>query len=279
MGYSRQAHVVTFLHRGYYVESNQGHRSNMRELEGDPLLLQWKASAATAKFSKEFAKEIYGEIPHHGYLYGGSGGGMRCINCSEAVVGIWDGFIPYIVNRVGLNTFFWSIAAWAGQILGDKIEDIIDATDPGGSGNPFEVLDSGLQKQALSTLYRSGYPRGAEAQLIPNALWILGLEILPDPSYWDVFWKERGFEGADNDPIVKTLLIDEEAIIEEIITLEQLLPLIKEDPLVAILHNETIYPKNLKVGLKLKCKNPGKYHGSTVQFPNGRKIYCTRNVN
>ncbi|MHA2036387.1 MAG: hypothetical protein ACW98X_08125 [Promethearchaeota archaeon] len=278
-GYSNQALWVAYLHRGYYVESNQGHRGNMRELKGDPLLLQWKASAATARFGREFAKKIYGELPHHGYLYGGSGGGMRSINCSEAIDDIWDGFIPFIVNRAGLNTFFWSIAAWAGHILGDKIEDIIDATDPGGSGNPFEVLDSGLQKHALSTLYRSGYPRGAEAQLVPNALWILGLQILPDPSYWEVFWKDQGFEGADKDPMSTSLLIDEDAIIEEIITMEQLLPLIEGDPMEALLHNETRYPRNANIGLRLNCENPGKYHGCTVQLPNGRRISCTHNVN
>ncbi len=277
-GYSNQSLLVAFLHRGYYVESNQGHRGNMRELKDDASLLQWKASYATAKFGQEFAKEIYGAIPHHGYLYGGSGGGMRSINCAEAPVEIWDGFLPFIVNRAGLNTFFWSIAAWAGQILGDKIEDIVDATDPGGNGNPFEVLDSGSQKQALSTLYRAGYPRGAEAQLISNSLWILGLQILPDPSYWKVFWTEPGFEGADNDPIVTSLLINEEAIILEIISMEQFLPLVQGDPLEALLHNETRYPKNLKVGLRIKCKNPGRYHGCTIQLPNGRKLFCTHNV-
>jgi hypothetical protein len=204
---------------------------------------------------------------------------MRSINCSEAPIDIWDGFLPYIVNRNGLNTFFWSIAAWAGQILQNRIDDIIDATDPGGSGSPFKVLENELQKHALSTLYRAGYPRGAEAQLVPNSLWILGLQILPDPSYWERFWTEPGFEGADKDPMVNSILIDEEASIKEVITMEQLLPLIQGDPLEALLHNETIYPRNLKVGIKIECKNPGKYHGCLIQLPNGRKIYCTHNIN
>ncbi|MFW9873382.1 MAG: hypothetical protein ACFFG0_09785 [Candidatus Thorarchaeota archaeon] len=278
-GYSIRSHLTAFLNNAYYVESNQGHRGDMRELKGDFQLLQWKASVATAKYGREFAKEIYGEKPHHGYLYGGSGGGMRSINCSEAPVDIWDGFLPFIVNRNGLNTFFWSIAAWAGQILHNKIEDIVDATDPGGIENPFLVLENDLQRQALSSLYRSGFPRGAEAQLIPNPLWILGLQILPDPSYWDIFWTEPGFEGADKDPVATSLLIDEDAIVEEIITMEQLLPLIQGDPLEALLHNETRYPKNANVGLKIKGENPGRYHGCMLQLPNGRYLSCTYNIN
>ncbi|MFW9873656.1 MAG: hypothetical protein ACFFG0_11165 [Candidatus Thorarchaeota archaeon] len=277
-GYSNRALLVAFLNHAYYVESNQGHRGDMRELKGDFQLLQWKASVATAEFGREFAKEIYGELPHHGYLYGGSGGGMRSINCSEASVDIWDGFLPFIVNRSGLNTFFWSIAAWAGQILHDKIEHIVDATDPGGTGNPFSVLDNELQRHALSFLYRAGFPRGAEAQLIPNPLWILGLQILPDPSYWDIFWTESGFEGADKDSLVTSFLIDEEVIVDEIITMEQLLPLIQGDPLEILLNNETNYPKNAKVALRIKCRNPGRYHGCRIQLPNGRKLSCTYNV-
>ncbi|MFW9894237.1 MAG: hypothetical protein ACFFD7_00355 [Candidatus Thorarchaeota archaeon] len=251
----------------------------MRQLKGDFQLLQWKASAATALFGREFAKDVYGNYPHHGYLYGGSGGGMRCINSAEAPVEIWDGFVPYIINRQGLSTFFWSIAAWAGYILKDKIEDIVDAVDPGGIGNPFSILNSELQKQALSTLYRAGYPRGAESQLTPNALWTLGLQLLPDPSYWDSFWTELGFEGADKDPLVTSLLVDEEVIVDELITMEQLLELIQDDPLETLMHNDTLYPRKATMGFRIKCKNPGKYHGSIITLPNKQKIACAYNIN
>jgi hypothetical protein len=277
-GYFMNRHLIAFQNHAYYIESNQGHSGDLSVLKGDLSILGWKASAATALFSREVAKDMYGEYPHHGYLYGGSGGGLRSITCVEAPIEIWDGSVPFIINRSDMASYFWSVAAWAGFILRDKIKDIVDATDPGGSGNPFEVLENDVQKQALTTLYRAGYARGAEFQLKPNPLWTLALRGPREPSYWNDFWTEPGFEGADEDMVVRSLLIDEDVKISEIITSSQLQELLELEPIDAILLAETRVPKETKLGMRFTGSHHGYYIGCFIELPNGRKIICTHNV-
>ncbi len=186
--------------------------------------------------------------------------------------------MPMIMSYPSFFTFYDSITALTVLILGDKIKDVVDATDPGGSGNPFTTLNNNLQKEALARLYQSGFPRGAEAQLGPNPFWSYSMQILPDPKHWETFWVEPGFEGSDDDPIVKSLLIEEDIEVEELLKVNQIRSLIVENALDEGLLRDLRFSKEANIGIKVKCKNPGKYVGCTMQLPNGRKMYCTHNV-
>src|SRR5207245_429030 len=64
---------------GYMIESNQGHIGDDIDPKGgdDPTLYGHRASAEVPRFSKHVAAQIYGEAPHHSYVFGGSGGGRR----------------------------------------------------------------------------------------------------------------------------------------------------------------------------------------------------------
>lgn len=202
---------VARANKAYYVESNQGHIGNdMSGLKGDISILNWRASAQSARYAKEMATETYGEPPYHGYVYGGSGGAMRSVNCLEAVSDIWDGAVPFMINRSALINYNWSLTAWVVTVLGDKVADVVHATDPGGAGDPFAVLDNDLQRQALATLYRAWYCRGAESQIEPNPLWILGMQIVwgADREYFTDFWARPGYEGIDNPEETTLLSID-----------------------------------------------------------------------
>ncbi|MHA1915367.1 MAG: hypothetical protein ACW986_14705 [Promethearchaeota archaeon] len=276
-GYYSGGLYLALRNNAYYVESNQGHTGDLRVLRNRGSVFDWEASAATARYGREFAKTVYGEEPHHGYLYGGSGGGYRCIKCAEAQIKAWDGFMPMIMSYPSFFTFYDSIMALTVLILGDKINDVIDATDPGGSGNPIATLDNNQQKETLARLYKSGFPRGAEAQLRPNPYWPYAMQILPDPKHWETFWKEPGFEGHDNDPIVKALLIEEDVIVDEVLKVVQIRPLIIENQLDAGLLSDLRFSDEDNIGIRVKCKQPGKYVGCTMQLPNGRKMYCTHN--
>src|SRR5258708_31739515 len=57
---------------GYLVESNQG-RTVMFPGE-DSTLVGYRASAATARYSRVVAADMYGEHRPFGYVFGGSGG-------------------------------------------------------------------------------------------------------------------------------------------------------------------------------------------------------------
>ena len=78
----------------------------------------------------------------------------------------------------------------------------IDATAPGGSGDPFAGLDA-EQRAALADAYRVGFPRGAEDQIYPVSIALNG--VVPglvdfDPGYFDDFWTEPGYGGAEREP-------------------------------------------------------------------------------
>jgi hypothetical protein len=77
---------------GYMVQSNQGHIGDELDTKGgeDPTLYGWRASAEVARFSKYVAAQIYGQAPHHSYVFGGSGGARRSPLCLENAPDAWD---------------------------------------------------------------------------------------------------------------------------------------------------------------------------------------------
>ena len=55
------------------------------------------ASAHCALAARELAAQVYGEAPHHGYVFGGSGGGSRSIYCLENRPDVYDGASPHAI--------------------------------------------------------------------------------------------------------------------------------------------------------------------------------------
>ena len=201
------AHIKTAFRSGAaFVESNQGHTGAMKGVRGNVSVMDHRASQQTALFATELIAAHYGAAPRYRYLLGGSGGGLRAIACAENAPGVWDGVLPYILNRNGLMNWNFSILVWAALALADRLDDIVDATDAGGSGDPFATLDA-EQREALAALYRAGYCRGAESQITPSPLWVLGLQIVRslDRTYYPEFWTERGYEGLHGTPLLRRL--------------------------------------------------------------------------
>ena len=69
------------------------------------------ASAHCAMAARELAAQMYGEAPHHGYVFGGSGGGSRSIYCLENRPDVYDGASPHVIwsSPLGSN---WSPAGY-----------------------------------------------------------------------------------------------------------------------------------------------------------------------
>lgn len=229
-GQQMNAHHVAFENAAYFVESNQGHIGNdLSGLRGEEGLLSWRASAQSARFARRLAIEMYGAAPHHGYVFGGSGGGMRSIDCIEAAPAIWNGAVPFIINRNGLTSYNWSVAAWVGAVLGDKLAALADATDAGGGG-AYALALTDSERRALDVLYAAGYPKGAEDQLGPNSLWILGMQLAfaQDPRFVVDFWSKPGYAGHDREPEVARLLIETTATVDRILSADEIGKLARE---------------------------------------------------
>ena len=185
----------------YLVESNQGHfGDDMRILLSEPTVGAYRASAQSARYSWELAAEMYGSAPHHGYVFGGSGGSARCLLCLENCPDVWQGAVPYIMGHSTSWSLGFSVQAHAARVLGPQMAGVIDAVEPGGSGDPFDGLST-RQREALAAMYRAGFPRGAESSFGTSgyagtfASHISALE-KHDPTYIDDFWNVPRLHGC-----------------------------------------------------------------------------------
>jgi hypothetical protein len=185
----------------YLVESNLG-RKVMFPGE-DPTLVGYRASAAVARHSREVAAEMYGEHRPYGYVYGGSGGAYKTIGCIENTVDVWDGAVPFVHGSPMSLPNLFTVQAHAFRVLGDVFPRIVDAVEPGGSGDMYEGL-SNEQREALAEVTRMGFPprawfdhervaagyTGVFASLVTKMLaW--------DPEYFEDFWSVPGYLGAN----------------------------------------------------------------------------------
>ena len=180
-------------HGAYFVESNMG------GMGPDPTML-YRASAASAEYSREVAKRLYDCERPYGYVFGGSGGAFKTMSCVESTKDIWDGSVPCVMGTPMSIPNMFTVRAHAMRLLRNKWERIIDAVEPGGSGDMYADLTD-EEAAALREATRLGFP--------PRAWFshkIIGTGALPvlkyavdtmDASYYTDFWEKPGYLGAD----------------------------------------------------------------------------------
>jgi hypothetical protein len=237
---------IGFRLGAYVVESNAGHVGVELDAKAgeDPSIYGYRAHAESARFSKHLAAQIYGRPPTSSFAYGGGGGGMRAQLCLENT-DVWDAAAAYVgvaeakdgsVFTTPESTRFLYSASPARfgcvlnvhRVLGARVHDVIDAVEPGGSGDPFAGLDS-HQREELANLYRLGFPRGSEV-LIPEPVgagtawaWLADAMIAEDPEYFQAFWSEPGYVGHDFPGLCAGDLVATTALAKRVVTAEELL--------------------------------------------------------
>jgi hypothetical protein len=221
----------------YMVESNQGHvgAEDCPKAGKDSTIYSYRASAEVARLGSHIAEQHYGLAPHHGYVFGGSGGSVRGAMCIENVHDVWAGALTFMgataapSHDVGPPGAVFSTLYNAMRVLGPQLAGIVDAVEPGGSGDPLEHL-TGHQRQALQALYRDGFPRGVEymiaAPMGQISAWAWSAEQWrgADPDYYDHdFWNEPGYLGHDEPQHLETDLIDQRRVkVERVLTAREL---------------------------------------------------------
>jgi hypothetical protein len=223
----RDGTLTTFLpfavgSGGYLVESNLGRFR--RALRGeDSTVAGYRASAAVATYSRALAAEMYGAHRPYGYVFGGSGGAYRAIACIEMGHDVWDGAVPYIHGSMQSIPSMHSVQAHAFRVLGDSIPSIIDALEPGGSGDMFAGLTE-EQRRALAEATRLGFPTGAwfDAERIKlqyTTIWggLFDHFVTWDPTYLDDFWTVAGSLGANPTPSLLGNRVEHETKIAELV--------------------------------------------------------------
>ena len=101
----------------YFVESNQG-RTTM--FPGDDPTINYRASAASARYSRVVAADMYGPHRPYGYVFGGSGGAYKTLACFENALGVWDGALPYVMGSPMSIPSCFTVQAHAMRVLRDK---------------------------------------------------------------------------------------------------------------------------------------------------------------
>jgi hypothetical protein len=210
----------------YLVESNLG-RLNMF-VGDDPTITAYRASVAVAKYSRVLASEMYGPHRPFGYVYGGSGGAFKTIACVENTKGVWDGSVPFIhATPIAIPNNF-TVQAHAMRILKDKMSGIIDAMEPGGSGNMYTGLNV-EEQEALTEVTKMGFPPRAWFNYRRIAFGYTGVltmffdqMVKWDPTYFEDFWNKPGYLGAKSLESLLNARVHHETIINKLIWPEDL---------------------------------------------------------
>ncbi len=206
-----EPHIRFALDSGaYLVQTNQGGAEAIRTTEGgvvqglDPTVVGYRVNAAAAKFSRQVAADKFGDHRPYGYISGGSGGAYQTI-ASMQNTSVWDGGVPYIMGSVVAAPNVFTARIHALRVLRDgetdKLADILDAIEPGGSGDPFATLNP-EQREALEEVTGMGFPlRGwfNYRALTVGALRLVGGYVpLLDPDYFTDYWTTPGYLGHDD---------------------------------------------------------------------------------
>jgi hypothetical protein len=292
---------------GYMVESNQGHIGDELDPKGgeDPTLYGWRASAEVARFSKFVAAQMYGEPPHHSYVFGGSGGARRSPLCLAYAPDAWDAALPFMGDAMDGEFGDFSSPRTVGQnfcsmfnvqrVLGEQLDDVIDAMAPGGSGDPFAGLTT-HQREELANLYRLGYPRGDEFMIGQQVgqIWFWSSyaeRIQRDyPEYWDAFWTKPGHVGFDQPGLVQPDLIDARATVSRVLTAQEVVDDVTFAApeyqalrsIVQIMAQATGTGFGLPCVIEIKGVGPGYRLGAGVRVVSGRaagrQLYCLKSA-
>jgi len=182
----------------YFVETNGGGANNVGS--SDPTLTAYRANAAAADYSRVVARKMYGGKRPYGYAFGGSGGGYRTIGSIENTQGVWDGVVPFVIGSPVAMPNVFTVRIHAMRNLWHKFPQILDAIEPGGSGDPYAGLTED-EAAALREVTKMGFPMGSwfgyETMGVHGFSAIYPIIKAVDPSYFQDFWTKPGYLGFD----------------------------------------------------------------------------------
>ena len=190
----------TIASGAYYVQTNLGGAD--RAPPADPAIAAYRVNAAAAKYSRVVAAQIYGEHRPYGYLFGGSGGSYQVIGAAESTRGVWDGFVPFVMATPNAIPSLFTVRMHALRVLKsrDKFRAVMEAINPGGSGDPFADLNA-EERAALTEATLMGYPlRGwFNHETLTSGYFYNVAPLMPmlDPTYVEDFWTKPGYLGSE----------------------------------------------------------------------------------
>lgn len=188
----------------YFIETNGGGKIDFGKPgpNADPTIGAYRANAASAAFSRIVAGEIYNQHKRpYGYAFGGSGGAYRTVGGIENTEGVWDGVVPFVLGSPVAIPNVFTVRMNAMRILKDKLPQIIDAVEPGGSGDMYAGLND-EEAAALREVTKMGFPPKTwydyKTMGIHGFLVLYQSIVMMDKKYFTQdFWNTPGYLGAN----------------------------------------------------------------------------------
>ncbi|WP_163210033.1 hypothetical protein [Bacteroides sp. 519] len=213
----------SITHGAYFIETNEGGKLDFADssTSRESSIGAYRANAACAELSRHIAKLIYDCERPYGYCYGGSGGAFRSAGSMEITKGVWDGAVPFVMGSSNAIPNVFGVRMHALRLLKDKMDDIIDALKPGGSGDPYATLTA-EQRQTLQECTRMGFPIKAWygwPYMDAHGFVVLYRTLVAmDESYFrEDFWNKPGYLGYDNPASLQRDRVQTKGIIKRII--------------------------------------------------------------
>ena len=264
---------------GYLVESNLGHFTPA--VGRGPDLSMNRTSAAVARYSRKVAAEMYGDHRPYGYVYGGSGGAFKTISCVENHLGVWDGALPYVHGTPKSIPVLLIAPSHVMRVVGDKLECVVDALEPGGSGDMFEGLNA-TERDALAEITRLGYsPRiwfdvdriAAQYQGGVFSMLVDGIR-MQDPGYFEDFWSVPGYLGADDASLVQHARVQQDVTVTALVERDEVVKAGLRLPLSMLVEEWVTAP----VAVRLEGLPPVDLRGATMRVKSGAAAGRTLSV-
>lgn len=206
---------------GAAVASNMGgfNATANPTMRTDPTISTFRVSAATARYVRIVAAQMYGPHRTYGYAFGGSGGGYRTLGCAQNS-DAFDGVVPFMHPCPAAIPNGFAVRARGLRVLKDKLPHIADAQEPGG-GQVRDILNE-EELTVYEELTKHGFPSRTwvfHETMGIGALAILYQSILAkDPGYFRDFWMLPGYLGKDRPELFTEARLQHSSKIVRVVT-------------------------------------------------------------
>ena len=149
----------------------------------------------------------------------------------------WDGVVPYVVGSPMAIPNVFTVRMHAMRILKDKLPQIVDALEPGGSGDMYAGLNE-EERAALKEVTSMGFPPkswfGYKTMGIHGFLVLYQGVVMADKTYFtDDFWNKPGYLGANPPASISKARVQQVSKIRTAIAIDQAINFGLAEPLSA----------------------------------------------
>ena len=196
-------------HGAAFVDSTQGHTGNPYHQSDDSMAeIMFEANHLVVHYAKSRCVELYRREPRYTYVVGNSGGAFRSTGMIERFPNVYDGAVTNVGGgTLKLHWFYGSLFDYYRRPLLPLVDQIEEAVGVNGEGDPFSVLQTDEQKEALRLILTAGWPRRMLG-LLREPFRVARTAILAtryqyDPAYFEDFWKLDGYGGDEAQSAVR----------------------------------------------------------------------------